>query len=102
MTTRKTLLELFHKLVTFRVRPYYLYQAQLIGGTRHFRTTIERGMELMEQLRGRLSGFAIPLYVLDTPHGKVPLTPSGYRGREGDYVAVKAYGGETWREFNPE
>lgn len=98
----ETLLELFHKLVTVRVRPYYLYQAQLIGGTRHFRTTIERGMELMEQLRGRLSGFAIPLYVLDTPHGKVPLTPSGYRGREGDYVAVKAYGGETWREFNPE
>lgn len=98
----ETLRELFHKLVTFRVRPYYLYQAQLIGGTRHFRTTIERGMELMEQLRGRLSGFAIPLYVLDTPHGKVPLTPSGYRGREGDYVAVKAYGGETWREFNPE
>jgi lysine 2,3-aminomutase len=98
----EALLELFHKLVTFRVRPYYLYQAQLIGGTRHFRTTIERGMELMEQLRGRLSGFAIPLYVLDTPHGKVPLTPSGYRGREGDYVAVKAYGGETWREFNPE
>ena len=98
----ETLRELFHKLVTFRVRPYYLYQAQLIGGTRHFRTTIEHGMELMEQLRGRLSGFAIPLYVLDTPHGKVPLTPSGYRGREGDYVAVKAYGGETWREFNPE
>ncbi len=97
----ETLRELFHKLVTFRVRPYYLYQAQLIGGTRHFRTTIERGMELMEQLRGRLAGFAIPLYVLDTPHGKVPLTPSGYRGREGDYVAVQAYGGETWREFNP-
>jgi len=97
-----TLKELFHKLITFRVRPYYIYQAQLIGGTRHFRTTIERGMELMEQLRGRLSGFAIPLYVLDTPHGKVPLTPSGYRGREEDYVAVKAYGGETWREFNPE
>lgn len=92
---------LFQTLVRNRVRPYYLYQAQLIGGTRHFRTTIERGMELMQALRGTLSGFAIPLYVLDTPHGKVPLTPSGFRGREGDYVQVQAYGGEVWREFNP-
>ncbi len=98
----ETLKELFHKLVTFRVRPYYLYHAQLIGGTRHFRTTIEQGIELMEQLRGRLSGFAIPLYVLDTPHGKVPLTPSGYRGRKGDYVTVQAYGGEVWQEYNPD
>lgn len=97
-----TLKELFHKLITFRVRPYYLYHAQLIGGTRHFRTTIEHGMELMEQLRGRLSGFAIPQYVLDTPHGKVPLTPSGYRGRDADYVKVQAYDGKLWREFNPE
>ncbi len=93
--------ELFHKLITFRVRPYYLYQAQLIGGTRHFRTTIEEGMEIMEKLRGRISGYAIPQYVLDTPHGKVPLTPNAYRGREGDYVSVLAYGGETWREYNP-
>ncbi len=98
----ETLKELFHKLITFRVRPYYLYHAQLIGGTRHFRTTIEHGMELMERLRGRLSGFAIPVYVLDTPHGKVPLTPAGYIGRNGDYVSVQAYGGEIWREFNPD
>ena len=92
---------LFHELVTSRVRPYYIFHAQLIGGTRHFRTTIERGMELMDQLRGRLSGFAIPLYVLDTPHGKVPLTPNGYRGRDGSYVNVRSYNGEIWREYNP-
>lgn len=92
---------LFKDLVKMRVRPYYLYQAQLIGGTRHFRTTIEEGMQLMEQLRGRISGFAIPTYVLDTPHGKVPLTPTGFRRRDGDYIEVEAYGGETWREYNP-
>ncbi len=96
-----TLKELFKSLVKVRVRPYYLYQAQLIGGTRHFRTSIEEGMEIMDQLRGRISGFAIPTYVLDTPHGKVPLTPNGFVKREGDYVEVKAYGGETWRELNP-
>ncbi len=97
-----TLKTLFSSLVKMRVRPYYLYQAQLIGGTKHFRTTIEEGMGLMNGLRGQLSGFAIPLYVLDTPHGKVPLTPSGFVERDGDHVVVKAYGGETWREFNPE
>lgn len=96
----ETLKTLFKRLVAMRVRPYYLYQAQLIGGTRHFRTTIEEGMQLMQELRGRISGFAIPMYVLDTPHGKVPLTPNGYVRRDGDFVEVKAYGGETWRELN--
>lgn len=97
----ETLKALFNGLVNFRVRPYYLYQAQLIGGTRHFRTTIEEGMNLMKQLRGRISGFAIPLYVLDTPYGKVPLTPNGYVSRDGDYVEVRAYDGQFWHEYNP-
>jgi len=94
--------KLNNELVKIRIRPYYLYQAQLLGGTRHFRTSIEKGMEIMKQLRGRTSGFAIPTYVLDTPYGKVPLTPSGFVQRDGDYVEVKAYGGRTWREYNPE
>ncbi len=93
--------DLFQGLVKMRVRPYYLYQAQLIGGTRHFRTTIEKGRELMRGLRGRISGFAIPTYVLDTPHGKVPLTPDGFVERDGSDIVVRAYGGETWRERNP-
>ncbi len=97
-----TLRELFKGLVKMRIRPYYLYQAQLIGGTRHFRTTIEEGMHIMNELRGTISGFAIPTYVLDTPYGKVPLTPSGYLGREGDMVRVRSYSGKVWEEFNPE
>lgn len=92
--------ELFHGLIKMRIRPYYLYQAQLIGGTKHFRTSIEEGMQIMEQLRGRISGYAIPNYVLDTPHGKVPLTPNGFLRRDGDFVEVQAYGGEIWREYN--
>jgi lysine 2,3-aminomutase len=88
-------------LVRMRVRPYYLYQAQLIGGTAHLRTPIEVGMHAMRELRGRTSGFAIPDYVLDTPFGKVPLNRSYVRGRAGDYVVMESYSGELWAEPNP-
>ena len=96
--TMKTLCE---KLVRIRVRPYYCYQAQLLEGTGHFRVPIERGLEIFSALRGRTSGFAIPRYVLDTPHGKVPLERSSLQGRDGDEVLVEAWNGETWREPNP-
>ncbi len=88
-------------LVQMRVRPYYLYQAQVIGGTAHLRTPIEAGMHIMRQLRGRTSGFAIPTYVLDTPHGKVPLNRSYVRGRAGDRVVMESYDGALWAEPNP-
>jgi lysine 2,3-aminomutase len=88
-------------LVRMRVRPYYLYQAQLIGGTAHLRTPIETGMHIMRQLRGRTSGFAIPDYVLDTPHGKVPLHRSYVKGRAGDRVVMETYDGTLWAEPNP-
>jgi lysine 2,3-aminomutase len=88
-------------LVRMRVRPYYLYQAQIIGGTGHLRTPIEVGMHIMRQLRGRTSGFAIPDYVLDTPHGKVPLNRSYVKGRAGDHVLMESYDGTLWAEPNP-
>ncbi|MFO8099660.1 MAG: KamA family radical SAM protein [Salinibacter sp.] len=88
-------------LARMRVRPYYLYQAQLIGGTAHLRTPIERGMHIMRELRGRTSGFAIPDYVLDTPHGKVPLNRSYVKGRAGDRVLMESYDGTLWAEPNP-
>ncbi len=97
----ETLKALFEGLVAMRVRPYYLYQAQLIGGTAAFRTTIERGMEIMLALRGRTSGFAIPTYVLDTPMGKVPLNRSYVVGRAGDYVIMNTYQDRLWAEPNP-
>jgi len=96
--TMKTLNE---GLVRMRVRPYYLYQAQLIGGTAHLRTPIETGMRVMRRLRGRTSGFAIPDYVLDTPHGKVPLNRSYVKGRAGDRVLMETYDGTLWAEPNP-
>ncbi len=97
----ETMRALCEGLVRMRVRPYYCYQAQLLEGTGHFRVPIERGIEIFRQLRGRTSGFAIPLYVLDTPYGKVPLTHSYVRGREGDHVVVESFDGKLWRELNP-
>ena len=88
-------------LVAMRVRPYYVYQAQLIGGTAHLRTTIEEGMHLMRRLRGHTSGFAVPTYVLDTPDGKVPLTRDYVLGRAGDHVVMETTRGTLWAEPNP-
>jgi lysine 2,3-aminomutase len=99
--TPATMKALNERLVRMRVRPYYLYQAQLIGGTEHLRVPIEVGMHIMRQLRGRTSGFAIPDYVLDTPHGKVPLNRSYVKGRAGDHVLMESYDGTLWAEPNP-
>lgn len=96
-----TMQALCEGLVRMRVRPYYVYQAQLLEGTGHFRVPIERGVELFRSLRGRTSGFAIPQYVLDTPYGKVPLDYPFLRGRDGDEIIVESYDGRIWREPNP-
>lgn len=96
-----TMKALCEGLVRMRVRPYYCYQAQLLEGTAHFRVPIEEGIALFRAMRGRTSGFAIPLYVLDTPYGKVPLTHPYVRGRDGDHVEVESFDGRTWRELNP-
>lgn len=96
-----TLRELVNGLVRLRVRPYYLYQAQLIGGTAHLRTSIERGMRLVEALQGTTTGFAVPRYVLDTPMGKVPLDRSYVLGRAGERVVMRTTRGTLWAEPNP-
>jgi lysine 2,3-aminomutase len=69
--------ELFTELVALRVKPYYLHHADLAPGTAHFRTTIAAGQAIMRALRGRISGLALPTYVLDIPggYGKVPVGP---------------------------
>jgi lysine 2,3-aminomutase len=70
--------QLCRGLVKMRVRPYYLYQCDLVRGVEHFRTPVSRGVEIMEYLRGRLSGLAIPMFVVDVPHGggKIPVLPN--------------------------
>ena len=73
-----TLADLFRSLLALGVRPYYLHHADLAPGTTHFRTSLAEGQTLMRALRGRISGLAIPTYVLDIPggHGKVPVGPA--------------------------
>jgi lysine 2,3-aminomutase len=68
---------LLHQLVKMRVRPYYLYQCDLSEGIEHFRTSIAKGIEIMEQLLGHTSGYAVPTFVVDAPGGggKIPVMP---------------------------
>jgi lysine 2,3-aminomutase len=70
--------QLCRMLVRMRVRPYYMFQCDLVRGVEHFRTPLSRGVQIMEYLRGRLSGLAIPTFVVDAPHGggKIPLLPT--------------------------
>ena len=70
--------KLVHELVKIRVRPYYLYQCDLVEGSGHFRTSVSRGIEIMEGLRGHTSGYAVPTYVVDAPGGggKIPVQPN--------------------------
>jgi lysine 2,3-aminomutase len=73
-----TMKSLMQKLLTVRVRPYYIYQCDLIPGSSHFRTNIEKGIEIIENLRGHTSGYAVPQFVIDAPGGggKIPILPS--------------------------
>ncbi|MCE5347558.1 MAG: KamA family radical SAM protein [Bacteroidales bacterium] len=74
------MMELMHKLLKVRVRPYYLYQCDLIPGSGHFRTTVRKGLEIIKGLRGFTSGYAVPTFVIDAPGGggKIPLLPPDY------------------------
>jgi lysine 2,3-aminomutase len=85
---------LMHKLLAIRVRPYYIYQADLVQGTDHFRTTVEEGLEIIRALRGHTTGMAVPAYVIDAPGGggKIPLLPD-YLQSLGDEVLLRNYQG---------
>ena len=91
------------KLVKNRVRPYYIYQCDPIPGSAHFRTPVSKGLEIIQGLRGFISGYAIPHYVIDAPGGggKVPILPEYYQGREGDYVIIKNFEGNLYKYYDP-
>ncbi len=94
-----TLKRLFHGLMTVRVRPYYLYQCDPISGSSHFRTSIEKGLEMIDGLRGHTSGYAVPHYVVDAPGGggKIPLLPEYMQGRDEMGVVLRNYEGRLFR-----
>lgn len=92
---------LMQKLLMIRVKPYYVYQADMVQGTDHFRTTVEEGIEVMRALRGHTSGMAVPAYVIDAPGGggKIPILPD-YLQSLGDEVVLHNYEGKKFSYIN--
>ncbi|HSH69425.1 MAG TPA: KamA family radical SAM protein [Deferrisomatales bacterium] len=90
--------ELNRRLLACRVRPYYLYQADLVLGTEHFRTPVEDGLAVIQALRGHTSGLAVPQFVIDAPGGggKIPLLPRYALSVGRDEVQMQNYKGELY------
>jgi lysine 2,3-aminomutase len=93
--------QLSRRLVAARVRPYYLFQCHLVRGTAHFRARIETGVSLVSALRGSTTGFSVPAFVVDTPHGKVQIGPENVAGRDTDGMYLRCPDGAVWYEKNP-
>ena len=100
-----TMRTLVLRLLRMRVRPYYLFQCDPVRGVEHLRTPVSTGIEIIEQLRGHVSGLAVPVYVLDAPGGggKVPVGPRyiiSHDEREGK-VVFRNYKGEIYEYLEP-
>jgi len=94
----ETLKELFLKLVKNRIRPYYLYQCDVAQGIGHFRTKVETGVEIIRNLRGYISGYAVPTFVIDAPKGggKIPINPEYVVSMDNDKVVMRNYKGDIY------
>lgn len=94
---------LMHGLLKNRVKPYYLYQCDPIRGSAHFRTGVDKGLEIIRALRGHTTGYATPIFVIDAPGGggKIQLAPDPVAGREGDFLLLKNFEGEIYRYPDP-
>jgi lysine 2,3-aminomutase len=95
---------LVHKLVENRIRPYYLYQCDLIEGSGQFRTPVGKGIEIMEGLRGHTSGYAVPTYMIDAPGGggKIPVMPNYLISYSDHKVVLRNYEGYITTYQEPE
>ena len=94
---------LMQGLLKRRVRPYYLYQCDPISGSAHFRTTVEKGLEIIEGLRGHTTGYATPIFAVDAPGGggKIQLAPDFIVGRDGDDLLLRNFEGGVYRYPDP-
>jgi lysine 2,3-aminomutase len=95
----ETMRELVQGLLRIRVRRYYLYQCDPISGSAHFRTPVEKGIEILHGLRGHTTGYAVPTYVIDAPGGggKIPVGSDYRLGREGEDLLLVNYEGRQFR-----
>ena len=89
---------LMQKLLMCRVKPYYLYQCDLIAGSAHLRASVAKGLEIMEKLRGHTTGYAVPQYVIDAPGGggKVPINPEYVLCRNAGRVVIRNFEGKIF------
>jgi len=94
----ETMKELLLKLVKMRVRPYYLYQCDLSQGLGHFRTEVEKGIEIIQNLTGNISGYAVPKYVIDSPHGggKIPINPEYVLSTDEGKIVMRNFAGKIY------
>ncbi len=95
--------ELMQRLLTARVRPYYIYMCDQVAGAEHFKTTIETGLEIIKGLRGWTSGLAVPHFVVDAPGGggKIPLLPEYVVRITDDEIVLRNYRGKRYRWKQP-
>ena len=95
---------LMHGLLMRRVKPYYLYQCDPIKGSGHFRTPVEKGLEIISALRGHTTGYATPMFVIDAPGGggKILMAPDPVAGRDGDDLLLRNFEGKVYRYPDPE
>ena len=93
-----TMKSLVHKLLQCRVRPYYLYQCDLIEGSSHLRTSASKGIEIIEGLRGHTSGYAVPQFVIDAPGGggKIPINPEYVVEKNSKQLKIRNYEGKSF------
>jgi lysine 2,3-aminomutase len=101
--TPEVMKELMHRLLKARVRPYYLYMADQVAGGEHFRTQVQKGLEIIQALRGWTSGLAVPHFAIDAPGGggKVPLLPEYVEEINDDEVIFRNYAGERFTYKQP-
>lgn len=90
---------LVHRLLRMRVRPYYLYQMDLITGGAHFKVDVRKGLEIIRALRGHTTGYAIPQFVIDAPGGggKVPINPDYVEKLTDEEIVFRNYEGQVFR-----
>jgi len=95
--------ELMHRLMLMRIRPYYIYQCDLSQGISHFRTPIEKGIEIIEALRGHTSGLCVPHFVVDAPGGggKIPIMPNYVVKHEGKQWTLRNYAKKQYTYYEP-
>lgn len=98
----EVMMELMHKLLKIRVKPYYIFQCDRVRGTEHFRVPLEKGIDIMKHLQGFTSGLGVPHFIVDGPGGKIPISPQYVKGMCNGEVTLTNYRDEVYVYKDPE